>query len=82
MSILTSNIIIDFGNSLKSVLTSLVYTDVNQKNVLFTTEINGLTKVYFMKILFKQFIILLLIIFSLKNIIKIILNNSKVTQMK
>ncbi len=32
-----SVIIIDFGNSLKSVLTSLVYTDVNQKNVLFTT---------------------------------------------
>ena len=32
-----SVIIIDFGNSLKSVLTSLVYTDVNQSNVLFTT---------------------------------------------
>ena len=29
-------IIIDFGNNLKGVLTSLVYTDVNQK-VLFTT---------------------------------------------
>ena len=32
-----SVIIIDFGSSLKSVLTSLVYTDVNQKKVLFTT---------------------------------------------
>ena len=32
-----SVIIIDFGNNLKSVLTSLVYTDVDQKNVLFTT---------------------------------------------
>ena len=32
-----SVIIIDFGNNLKSVLTSLVYTDVSQKNVLFTT---------------------------------------------
>ena len=32
-----SVIIIDFGNNLKSVLTSLVYTDVNQKSVLFTT---------------------------------------------
>tara|TARA_B100001248_G_scaffold221446_1_gene177621 strand:+ start:26445 stop:27599 length:1155 start_codon:yes stop_codon:yes gene_type:complete len=32
-----SVIIIDFGNSLKSVLTSLVYTDVNQDRVLFTT---------------------------------------------
>ena len=37
MLISTSVIIIDFGSSLKSVLTSLVYTDVNQKNVLFTT---------------------------------------------
>ncbi len=32
-----SVIIVDFGNSLKSVLTSLVYTDVNQNKVLFTT---------------------------------------------
>ncbi len=32
-----SVIIIDFGNNLKSVLTSLVYTDVSQKKVLFTT---------------------------------------------
>ncbi len=32
-----SVIIIDFGNSLKSVLSSLVFTDVDQKKVLFTT---------------------------------------------
>ena len=32
-----SVIIIDFGNSLKSVLTSLAFTDVDQKRVLFTT---------------------------------------------
>ena len=32
-----SVIIIDFGNNLKSVLTSLVYTDVSQEKVLFTT---------------------------------------------
>ena len=32
-----SVIIIDFGNNLKSVLTSLVYTDVSQDDVLFTT---------------------------------------------
>ncbi len=32
-----SVIIIDFGNNLKSVLTSLVYTDVDQEKVLFTT---------------------------------------------
>ena len=34
---MTPVIIIDFGNNLKSVLTSLVYTDVNQNKVLFTT---------------------------------------------
>ena len=32
-----SVIIIDFGNNLKSILTSLVYADVNQDEVLFTT---------------------------------------------
>ena len=32
-----SVIIIDFGNNLKSVLTSLIYVDVNQNKVLFTT---------------------------------------------
>mgnify|MGYP001193476581 CR=1 FL=1 len=32
-----SVIIIDFGNSLKSILTSLVYADVNQDKVLFAT---------------------------------------------
>ena len=32
-----SIIIIDFGNNLKSVLTSLVYSDVSQDKVLFTT---------------------------------------------
>jgi hypothetical protein len=32
-----SVIIIDFGSTLKSVLTSLVYADVDQDNVLFTT---------------------------------------------
>ncbi len=32
-----SVIILDFGNNLKSVLTSLVYTDVRQDKVLFTT---------------------------------------------
>ena len=34
---LDSVIIIDFGNNLKSVLASLVYTDVDQDKVLFTT---------------------------------------------
>ncbi len=32
-----SVIIVDFGNSLKSVLTSLIFTDVDQEKVLFTT---------------------------------------------
>ena len=31
------SVIVDFGNSLKSVLTSLVFTDVNQEKVLLTT---------------------------------------------
>ena len=45
-----SVIIIDFGNSLKSVLASLAFSDVDEKKVLFTA-VNGLMKVYFMKIL-------------------------------
>jgi ABC-type branched-subunit amino acid transport system substrate-binding protein len=32
-----SVIVIDFGNNLKSVLTSLAFSDVNEKDVLFTT---------------------------------------------
>ena len=32
-----SVIVIDFGNNLKSVLTSLVFSDVSEKDVLFTT---------------------------------------------
>ena len=32
-----SVVVIDFGNNLKSVLSSLVYTDVSDKNVLFAT---------------------------------------------
>ena len=41
-----SLIIIDFGNNLKSVLTSLVYTDVNQNEILFTTINQWLMKVF------------------------------------
>ena len=47
---LDSVIIIDFGNSLKSVLTSLVYTDVNQKSVLFTTVNQWFDESIFMRI--------------------------------
>ena len=60
-----SVIIIDFGNNLKSVLTSLVYTDVNQKNVLFTTVNqwfdesifyeNTIKKLYYPSINYKEF---------------------------
>tara|TARA_A100001011_G_scaffold390127_1_gene472926 strand:- start:1345 stop:2496 length:1152 start_codon:yes stop_codon:yes gene_type:complete len=32
-----SVIVIDFGNSLKSLLTSLIFSDVNQEEILFTT---------------------------------------------
>ena len=30
-------IVIDYGDSLKSILTSLIFTDVNESDVLFTT---------------------------------------------
>ena len=46
-----SVIILDFGNNLKSVLTSLVYTDVNQNKVLFTTVNQWFDEVYFMRML-------------------------------
>ena len=68
-----SVIIIDFGNSLKSVLTSLVYTDVNDSKVLFTTVNqwfdesifyeNTIKRLYYPSINFREF----------KNIMKIIL---------
>ena len=60
-----SVIIIDFGNSLKSVLTSLVYTDVNQEKVLITTVNqwfdesifyeNTIKKLYYPSINYKEF---------------------------
>ncbi len=60
-----SVIIIDFGNSLKSVLTSLVFTDVNQKKVLFTTVNqwfdesifyeNTIKKLYYPSVNYKEF---------------------------
>ena len=60
-----SVIIIDFGNNLKSVLTSLVYTDVSQNKVLFTTinqwfdesifYENTIQKLYYPSINYKEF---------------------------
>ncbi len=60
-----SVIIIDFGNSLKSVLTSLVYTDVNDSKVLFTTVNqwfdesifyeNTIKRLYYPSINFREF---------------------------
>ena len=60
-----SVIIIDFGNNLKSVLTSLVYTDVDQDKVLFTTVNqwfdksifyeNTIQKLYYPSINYKEF---------------------------
>ena len=41
-----SVIIIDFGNNLKSVLTSLVYTDVNQTMFYLPLSISGLMKAF------------------------------------
>ena len=60
-----SVIIIDFGNTLKSVLTSLVYTDVDQDKVLFTTinqwfdesifYENTIKKLYYPSVNYKEF---------------------------
>ena len=60
-----SVIIIDFGNNLKSVLTSLIYSDVNQDKVLFTTINqwfdesiffeNTIKNLYYPSINFKEF---------------------------
>ena len=60
-----SVIIVDFGSSLKSVLTSLVYTDVDQKKVLFTTVNqwfdesifyeNTIKSLYFPSVNYKEF---------------------------
>ena len=61
-----SVIIVDFGNSLKSVLTSLVYADVDQDKVLFTTinqwfdesifSENTIKNLYYPSINYKEFI--------------------------
>ena len=61
-----SVIIIDFGNSLKSVLTSLVYTDVNQEKVLFTTVNQWFDESIFTRILSNLCIIPQLTIRNLK----------------
>jgi hypothetical protein len=53
-----SVIIIDFGNSLKSVLTSLVYTDVDQNNQWFDESIfyeNTIKNLYYPSINYKEF---------------------------
>ncbi|MDC0618683.1 penicillin-binding protein activator, partial [Pelagibacteraceae bacterium] len=60
-----SVIIIDFGNNLKSILTSLVYTDVDQNKVLFTTinqwfdesifYENTINSIYYPSINYKEF---------------------------
>ncbi len=60
-----SVIIIDFGNNLKSVLTSLVYSDVSQNKVLFTTinqwfdesifYENTIKKIYYPSVNYKEF---------------------------
>ena len=52
-----SVIIIDFGNSLKSVLASLVYTDVSQSKVLFTTVNQWFDDSIFLKTQLKIYII-------------------------
>ncbi len=60
-----SVIVIDFGNSLKSALTSLVFSEVDQNKILFTTVNqwfdksmfyeNSLSKIYYPSVNFKNF---------------------------
>ena len=58
-----SVIIIDFGNSLKSVLTSLVYTDVNESSLVYNNQWfdesifyeNTIKTLYYPSINYKEF---------------------------
>ena len=78
-----SVIIIDFGSSLKSVLTSLVYTDIDQDRVLFTTVNQWFDESIFYENTVKEFFsIHQLIIKNLKNIKKNILRRLIATQMR
>ena len=73
-------IIIDFGNNLKSVLASLIFTDVDQEKVLFTTinqwfdesifYENTLKNLYYPSVNYKNFEIIKIII--LKHLIAIL----------
>ena len=77
-----SVIIIDFGNNLKSVLTSLVYTDVNQDKVLFTTINQWFDESIFYENTIKNLYYPSVNLKSLKNIITSILKNLKRILMK
>ena len=77
-----SVIIIDFGNNLKSVLTSLIYTDVNPDKILITTVNQWFDESIFYENTIRNYTILQSIIKNLKNIIIIILRNLKHIQMK
>ena len=78
-----SVIIIDFGDNLKSVLTSLVYTDVDQTKVLFTTVNQWFDESpFFTKIQLKQFIILQLTIRNLKNLMRTITKDLRLFLMR
>ena len=52
-----SLIVIDFGNSLKSVLTSLVFSDVKEEDVLFTTVNQWFDESIFYEKTVKKFIL-------------------------
>jgi hypothetical protein len=77
-----SVIIIDFGNNLKSVLTSLIYTDVDQDKVLFTTVNQWFDESIFYENTITQLYYPSLIIKNLKIITKNILKNLSLTQVK
>ena len=60
-------IIIDFGNNLKSVLASLIFTDVDQEKVLFTTINQWFDESIFYENTLKTYIIPQLIIKNFEN---------------
>ena len=77
-----SVVIIDFGDSLKSVLTSLVYSDVDQDRVLIVTVNQWFDKSIFWRTQLKIYIILQSKLKIFKNIKKNILKLKKFYQMK
>ena len=77
-----SVIVIDFGNSLKSTLTSLVFSEVDQNKILFTTVNQWFDKSMFYENSLKRFTIHQLILKTLRDFKKNILNYTIESQVK